>query len=172
MDFLKIFSFGDTEKNTTRYGSLFNALEEILHDLSESEIQYLVGVAGLMGKVAFSDLEFDENEEQHAAKVLTEHLKRPEADCKLISSILRRCTNDLSGIEDYRYTRMINSSVKDKTDKFNVVRVLFDIAISDGVIDSEEEYAIGMIAEELLIERGEYIDIRSEFKQYLSFLQN
>jgi hypothetical protein len=55
--------------------------------------------------------------------------------------------------------------------RLDVLRCLFSVSAADESISGDEEHVTRQIARELLIEHEDYIKVRTDFRQYLSFLR-
>ena len=169
---MKLFDFFAT-KNTTgsEQGSLFLRLKELLGSLNDAEQLYITGVAGLLGGVAFSDLEISQDELDKMEQVLQEQLNLEENLLQKIVAVIKSVTTDLLGIEDYKYARMINESCN-LEEKKDVIRCLLRVAAANDSISAEEDNKLGLIAQGLLLNRQDYISLRSEFREHLDILKD
>ena len=86
-------------------------------------------------------------------------------------TVLKALTEELAGIEDYHYTRMINA-VSSKQEKLEILSCLFGVAVADHSVNAEEDQRIGIIAENLQLYRKDFIEVRSQFREFLDVLKN
>ncbi|MCB0358326.1 MAG: TerB family tellurite resistance protein [Bdellovibrionales bacterium] len=166
MDFFKLF--GIVPSKTTRpLGDLFNDLERMLVDRSENEVKFLAGVGGLLGKVALSDDEISSDELQVIRDVLLKatDLSRERYDSILM--LLERHTNELRGIQDHRYTQLVND-VASVDEKRQILHWLFAVAAANGVIEFAEDSAISFIAKALRLSHEDFIAARIAARELLS----
>lgn len=155
------------EKNN---GTLLNSLEKHLAKLSEEKIHFLTGLSGLMGRVAYSDFDLSVDELNRAGGILTEFGGIDAAEARIVVELIKECVVELGGIEDHRYSRLIND-FSDRETKVKIIDCLFRIAAADNIVSSEEDHVIGLVARELLIDREEFIRIRTKFSELRSVLK-
>ena len=173
MNLWKIFGIADKqqhgEKNSD-LGKLFDGMQEIAKGNSEEDIKLITGFAGLLGKVAYADMEISDVEINRIRSVLsnTLHLSHKQVDS--IIELLAKNRVQLFSVEDYLYTRLINA-VCDKEQKMDLLKALFTVAAADESVSAEEEAAIRIVSKGLFLSHGDFISIRVQFKEHLDVLK-
>jgi uncharacterized tellurite resistance protein B-like protein len=164
MNFLKILGLEESAKKN--YGTLFSRLEEILSAYEDDEKQFFTGFAGLLGSIAYSDREFSDQECAEIEEILKNQTSLPNHKVAVTVDIVRSLTEDLVGIEDYRYTRMINAAA-DKQKKLEIIACLYKVASADNSISNEEDHRIKIIAQDLMLPPSDFTQVRDKFLGYL-----
>ncbi|MCB0325768.1 MAG: TerB family tellurite resistance protein [Bdellovibrionales bacterium] len=165
MNLWKLFGI-EPQARKDDFGSLFAALETLLAGLSEQEVIRITGFAGLLGKVAYSDRDISEPELGAIREILTNETPVSPDLFDRILEVVRHHTVELAGLEDHRYTRMLNE-VLSRDERRSVVKSLLAVAAVSGSISFEEDQTISLIAKGLRLEHSEYIELRRTFADLL-----
>ncbi|RMG41268.1 MAG: TerB family tellurite resistance protein [Candidatus Dadabacteria bacterium] len=172
LDLLKLFGLKNgSSSESLEHGSLFTRLSELLSGLSEREVAVITGISGLLGQVAYADLEISDKEICKIKSVLQSNLGLDEQHAELVVTVTKELTRELAGIEDFRYTRLINEHCT-KDEKMQLLKALFEIASADDSISSDEDLAIGNIARDLLLTREDFISARADYTRFLDVIKN
>jgi uncharacterized tellurite resistance protein B-like protein len=172
MDLKKLFGISKDRKGGEEdLGELFAGVQAILKDCSEGDIQLITGFAGLLGKVAYADMEISKVEIDRIRAVLSglEHVNRNQAD--LIIELLGRHSARLFSIEDFIYIRLLNG-ILDKPGKMDLLKALFKVAAADQSVSAEEDASIWTAAKGLKLSHRDFISVRSEFAKHLDVLKS
>jgi uncharacterized tellurite resistance protein B-like protein len=159
------------EKHEQDIGMLFDAVRERLPKLDEAEIKKITGFAGLLGKVAYADMEISSEELDRIRRVLTNVLK---LETRHVASLIVLITDhrvQLFSVEDHFYGRMINE-VCSREQKRLLLEALFSLAAADESISNQEDAAIWTIAKSLRLSHGDFIAVRKRFRDHLDVLKN
>jgi uncharacterized tellurite resistance protein B-like protein len=171
MNLWKIFGIDKKERSEDpELGKLFGGMEAILQGFAESDIKYVTGFAGLLGKVAYADMEISEDEVAKMQSVLSNTLRLRDAQVGLIIEMLQKHSVQLCSIEDYRYVRMINEEC-DKEQKMELIEAMFAVASADESVSSEEDSAIYVVSKGIGLSHKEFVSVRAQFKKYLEVLK-
>lgn len=169
MNFWKLFQLEPTSAKP-ELGTLFTALDDQLSGFSEAEIKHLTGLAGLLGKVAYSDKDISKVELEEIKNILGRETKLSTTHCDILLEVLKTHTTALSGLEDYQYTRILDETLS-REEKCAVLALLFSVAGADDSISSEEDRSINLIAKGLHLPHSDYIDARRPFLDKLDALK-
>jgi uncharacterized tellurite resistance protein B-like protein len=164
MDFKKLFGV-DSRSEAESLGRLFDQMQEILSSHSQEEIRRISGVAGLLGYVAYADMEISEIEISHIKSALRDFLHLSDEQCDPILDLLQNHRVDLFSLEDHTYYRLINGE-SSESDKRDILRVLFSVVAADHTITAEENTTMRLVANGLLLSHHDFVSIRKEFKQF------
>jgi uncharacterized tellurite resistance protein B-like protein len=151
-------------------GLLFEHIERILADGSAAEIKLVTGFAGLLGKVAYADIEVTAEESDRIRDVLGAELGLGPGPVARIAELLEQERARLFTIEDYIYTRLVNE-VADREQKLALLRAMFAIAAADGSVRDREEQVIRIATKGLLLSHRDFIDARQQFRDHLAVLR-
>jgi len=172
MDLRKLFGIS-TAKATdiSELGKLFSGIESIVSSSDEGEIKRITSVAGLLGKVAYADMNISEVEQQHIRQVLETHLHLSSQAAHKILKLLGEHRAQLYSIEDFIYLRMVNT-LFDKEEKLRLLSTLFTIAAADNSVSAAEDAVLWSIAKGLKLSHREFVSVRAEFKDQLDVLKS
>ena len=101
-------------------------------------------VAGLMARVAFSDMVIEKQEVEQMKKSLGQFAILDEEQTSATVQIALEDVKSLCGIENYMYTDPL-STMLTSSQRFNLLKALFKIAASDGVAEDVESEEIRLI---------------------------
>jgi uncharacterized tellurite resistance protein B-like protein len=171
MNLWKIFGIDKkTRSEDPELGELFDGMEAILQDVAENDIKYVTGFSGLLGKVAYADMEISEDEVAKMQSVLSSTLLLKDAQVGSIIEMLQKHSVQLCSIEDYRYVRMINE-VCDNEQKMELIEAMFAVAAADETVSSEEDSAIYVVSKGIGLSHKDFVTVRARFKNYLEVLK-
>jgi uncharacterized tellurite resistance protein B-like protein len=170
IDFGKLFGFAGTTKPDPDLGELFAGMSRILEGRAEQEIRLITGYAGLLGKVAYADMEITEVEMGKVRDVLAGRLSLSAEVVELIVELLGQLRARLYNLEDYVYLRMVNDAT-DKHGRMELLGALFEVAAADESICAEEDATLWTIAKGLRLSHREFISVRAGFQEYLDVLK-
>lgn len=158
------------ERPAEDYGELYQKIQSLLKDRSENQIKWITGVAGLLGKVAYADMEISTDEVEKISQLLLREDGLEADDAGMIVGMLRENRVQLLTLEDHIYIRLINA-VASKDQKKTLLKALFAVAAADEHIAPEEDGVIRNVAKGLFLSHAEFIEARSAYREYLSFLK-
>ena len=170
MGLFDIFRRGSEDAGGGERGGLYAAVEALGRERPESDVARIAGWAGLLGRVAYADMDLGDDELARVREILVETAGLDARDARAITELLARERVELLSLEDHLYARLIND-VADREQKLDLIRALFRVAAADGTVRSDEDGAIRGIARALLLEHREFIAIRREFKGQLAVFQ-
>ncbi|MCP4200112.1 MAG: TerB family tellurite resistance protein [Proteobacteria bacterium] len=171
MNLWKIFGIEKKERSEDpELGELFGGMEAILQDFAENDIKYVTGFAGLLGKVAYADMEMSDDEVAKMQSILSSTLRLRDSQVGLIVKMLQNHSVQLCSLEDYRYVRMINK-VCDKEQKMELIEAMFAVASADESVSSEEDSAIYVVSKGIGLSHKDFVTVRAQFKNYLEVLK-
>jgi uncharacterized tellurite resistance protein B-like protein len=141
-----------------------------LDSLPVERARYVAALAAMLSRVARADFVISEEETREMERIVTEigHLTPEQA---ILVVQMAKTQNLLFGAtENFLVTREFGKMATPEQ-KIDVLRCLFAVSAADQSISGDEEHVTRQIARELLIEHEDYIKVRTDFRQYLSFLQ-
>jgi uncharacterized tellurite resistance protein B-like protein len=171
MDFRKLLGLGGKERGRSpELGDLFTGISEIAADRPPEEIKRATGLAGLLGKVAYADMEIDADEVSRVREILERETGLPRSSVEAITALLEGHRVELLSVQDHHYARMI-AEVADHGEKLEVLRAMFAVAAADGSVRQREDAEIRAVSRGLKLSHRDYISVRSEFRDRLAVLR-
>ncbi len=171
MDLKKLFGINRVKNTDTHdLGELFVGIQKILTEHSDDDVRLIAGFAGLLGKVAYADMEISSVELDRVRDVLDKRLKLSSRQIDPIVELLGKHQARLFSIEDYIYIRLLNE-VLDHTQKKDALHALFTVAAADESVSAEEDAVLWTVAKGLRLSHRDFILIRAEFKEHLDVLK-
>lgn len=152
-------------------GTLFDGIEGIVGDRPLDEIKLVTGYAGLLGRVAYADLEITDDEVARMRRVLAGVLGLADGEVEAIVEILLRHRVQLLSLEDHVYARLIND-VADRPVKLKLLRALYEVGAADGSVREREDQEIRVISRALMLSHSDFIEARREFRDHLAVLKS
>ncbi len=117
-----------------------------------------VATAALLLEMARADRDESDAERRAAGEVLRRHFALEQAAAE---SLLQRAGNLLEHtVSLYEYTRVLNDTLSPE-ERREVVRLVAEVAASDGVFDKHEQHLLSKLADLLHLRRAEYATIRA-----------
>jgi uncharacterized tellurite resistance protein B-like protein len=159
MDWTAIFGKLKTSPDNSEMGALFSTIEKLAGGRSVAEIKRITGWAGLLGRVAYADLELAPEEISGIRKVLEQVHDLDEESARQVVELLEKERAQLLSIEDYIYSRLLNE-VASRQEKVELLGALFRVAAADGTVAEREEAAIRLVAHSLLLDHADFIAAR------------
>jgi len=170
-------SFWDIFKNESSSHSdanspsgLYQKIKLQLPENSEKELIIVSCLAGLLSRVAYSDLEISEQEKNKIIQILEEKTHLDLETSKTIGELAFDEIKQLSGTENHKYCYPLNEYLTNDQ-KYSILLALFSIAASDGITEEDESEEIRLICKGLLLEHKHYISARASVVKSLSVLK-
>lgn len=170
MNFLDFFksSDQDTKKNLSR---LHDKLEALFPEDNEEDIVKMACMAGLLARVAYCDLELDENEVKRMKQLLKQFTFLDADHTEKVVQTAVDDIKDLSGLENHKYCPPLNDLL-DTHQRYQLLESLFAVAASDGEVSGEESQEIRNISKGLLLEHKHFISAQATVAEKLGVLKN
>ena len=162
--------FKDDVETTKSESHLQSKIRELLPFAEEEKLITVACVAGLMARVAFSDLIIDPKEIEQMNQSLGDFAILDEDQTKATIQIALEDVKALCGIENHMYTEPL-STMLSKDQRYSLLKALFQIAASDGKAEDIESEEIRLICKGLLLEQKHFIAARATVAERLSALQ-
>ena len=169
MNLLKLFKVKPNVQNDC--GRLFEKISELGAQLEEAELKQLTAIAGLCGRIAYADTEITPDEMEKTTAILQAESKLSSNAIRIITTLIVEQRVELLTLEEHFYTRLANESMT-TDEKRLLLKNMFLIAAADGTICLEEENLLFNVAGQLKLSRQDVVDLKREFKDYLSVFQS
>ena len=164
-----LFSFFKGEKKE-QISQLQSKLQEQFHAIDEEVLSTCACYAGLLAKVAYSDLDISQDEIIKMKKILSNLTHLNEDTIQVITDIAVTDMKSLSGIEDHFYTQGLIEVLSEK-EKFDLLTALFALAATDEHVEEAEVESIRNIATGLNLGRQHFVAAKAQFKDFLASLK-
>ena len=169
MNLFKLFKIAEDKHDDC--GQLFEKIYELGADMAETELKKITATAGLCGRVAYADTEITDDEISKIKAMLRNDSKLSANAADIVVTLILEKKVELLTLEEHFYTRLANESMDDN-EKRSLLKNMFLIAAADGTICLEEENMLFNVASQLKLPRQAVVDLKREFKDYLSVFQS
>lgn len=143
---------------------------EQLDHLPPDRARFVAAFAYILGRVAHADLEISEEETRTMESVVMEHGRLPEEQALIVVQMAKTQALLFGGTENYLVTREFNR-LAGREEKLALLRCLFAVSASDDTVSTVEDNVIRQVADELKLDHADFINARSEFRDYLGVLR-
>jgi uncharacterized tellurite resistance protein B-like protein len=159
MDWTRIFGRRNPSRGKDELGSLFAAIEGMAAGLSVEDIKRITGWAGLLGRVAYADLDLAPEELTGIGEVLVRAHGLGADTARLVVELIEKNRVQLLSVENHFYARLVNE-VASREEKRDLLGVLFRVAAADGTVAEREEATIRLVSRALLLDHADFIAAR------------
>ena len=157
--------------STSQSGSLERKLKAKFPSIGENMLAEIACMAGLLGRVAFVDLNIDDSEKkEYFTKPSEKWLEIDESLSQKITKVTCDEIELLAGTENHQYTQYLKDNL-DTTKRYKILEMLFSVAASDGNADNLESEEIRVISKGLGLEHKHFVAARIGVKEYLGSLK-
>ena len=175
MSLLKLFGWGaDGAESAPRGGAAETAtVREIIEQLDHLEperARYIAAFAYILSRVAHADMEISDEETRTMERIVIEQGGLPEEQALIVVQMAKTQNLLFGGTENYLVTREFNR-LADREQKTALLRCLFAVSAADETVSTVEDNVIRQITTELRLEHADFIELRSEFRDYLGVLR-
>ena len=169
---MALFNWPDLKKSkeNEEVGVLFSAVRESSSRIGDDEVKKITGFAGLLGKVAYADMDISSPELEKIRRVMVHVLKLDTPTVETLIDLMTEHRVQLFSIEDHLYARMINE-VCTMDQKRLLLEALFSLAAADESISNAEDAAIWTVAKSLRFSHGDFIAARKRYRAHLDILK-
>lgn len=169
MSFWDIFK-NDTTADASSQSGLYQKIKSLLPESSEKDLVIISCLAGLLSRVAYSDLEISSIEKNKIIQVLEKKTHLNPETSKIVGELAFNEIKQLSGTENHKYCYPLNEYLS-QDQKYSILLALFSIAASDGITEEDESEEIRLICKGLLLEHKHYISARASVVESLKVLK-
>ena len=169
MRFRDIFKANE-DKSSDEHSRLYQKVHKLLPEASENQLIETACIAGLLARVAYTDMSIDKAERDSIKEALISWTNLPEKIVEAIIALSVEEIKDLAGMENHKYCQGLNQ-VMDSDQKYHLLESLFAIAASDGSADGKEVEEIRVITSGLLLEHKHFLSARTTVLAQLQALK-
>ena len=162
-----------TDKNSKseeQQASLLNELKKYLPDSPEEQLIKVACVAGLLARVAYVDFNITEDESKHIHDVLSDWTDFPENQIEVITRVAIDHIKELAGLENHLYVRHLKP-ILDQSTRFKLIKALFALAASDGIVENIESEEIRIIVKGFDLSDQHFLAARATVADKLAALK-
>lgn len=169
MAFWDLFN-SDNKKDENYKHGLYQKAKDLFPEENEGDLIKWTCIAGLLARVAYSDLNVDESETTYIKTALNEFSHFDQKQSNKLTDLAIEEIKTLAGQENHRYCYELNELI-DADQKFSLLKILFAVAASDGEVESVESEEIRHITKALLLEHKHYVAARATVLDSLKTLK-
>ena len=163
--------FGKKRGNKGDFSNELNAkLRKLFPTKDEKKLQTMACISGLMARVAWCDLDIHGQEVEHMKKSLGHWMELPQEDIDAIVTVSLEHTQDLAGVESYKYTEFLAERF-DQGERFGLLKALFALTAADGTVAEREAEEIRIVCKGLLLESKHFLAARATVLDFLGSLR-
>jgi uncharacterized tellurite resistance protein B-like protein len=141
-----------------------------LDHLPPDQATFVAVFAALLSRVARADLSISEAETRAMERIVVEHGALPEEQAIIVVQMAKTQNLLFGGTDNFSITQEWNR-IADRERKLALLDCLFAVSAADRTISNMEDKVIRQIADEMLLEHGDYIDVRTRYRDQLSVLR-
>jgi uncharacterized tellurite resistance protein B-like protein len=167
--FDSLFNAPNAQNNDPNFSEDLNHITKELQDLPEGQARYYAALSMLLGRVAYADHDFSEDEVQEISDLLIEKLSFSREDASTVSSLSKERTL-VPNVENHIFVKVVKENTTPEQ-RIDILSMLFKVAASEDGISSAENEEIRLISQGLAISHELYIHTRSHFREHLNVLK-
>ena len=145
-------------------------VERALEGMDPAHARYIACFAYILTRAARADHVVTEAEMAEMQRLVAERGGISPDEAHVVVGIARAHAHRVGGTEDFLVTREFNL-LADRDQKLALLDCLFAVSSSDQTIVTAEDNEIRRIANELKLEHGDYISVRSKHLHHLKVLR-
>ncbi len=146
-------------------------ITEALDKLDPDRARYIAAFAYILSRVARADLRISPEETGAMERIVMDRGKLPEEQAIIVVQMAKSQSTLFGSTENFLVTREFNKMAT-REQKLALLECLFAVSAADRSISTVEDNEISQIADELRIERPDFIATRSSFRSHLAVLKN
>jgi uncharacterized tellurite resistance protein B-like protein len=143
---------------------------EQLDHLDPERARFVAAFAYILSRVARADMKISEEETAAMERIVSEHGALPAAQAVIVVQMAKTQNLLFGGTENFQVTKEFNR-IASREEKMALLDCLFAVSAADRSITTTESNVIRQIADELRLEHGDYIEVRSRFRDDLAVLK-
>ncbi len=168
---MKLWSvFFPPEDSDKSINSIHTKLNEELPQKEEKGLVTIACIAGLLARVAYSDLQIHDTEAEAIKRGLKEFTDLSNEEISVLSKIAQQEIKELVDHEHHLYVRPLNDLLS-KEEKLKILRALFAVAAADGKVENLESEEIRRITKALLLSHDDFIQAKLTVKDKIGALK-
>jgi uncharacterized tellurite resistance protein B-like protein len=170
LEFLGLAGSPDKQAGAAGQTETVRKIVEELDHLEADRATFVAAFAYILSRVAHADMNISNDETRAMERIVVEHGHLPEEQAMIVVQMAKTQNLLFGGTENYLVTREFNR-LSDREQKMSMIDCLFAVSAADGSISSAEDKVTRQIADELLLDHADYIEVRSRFRDQLAVFQ-
>jgi uncharacterized tellurite resistance protein B-like protein len=170
MSFLRFLGLSSIPSPSGADTDAVRKITEALDKMEPERAKFIAAFAYLLGRVARADLNISSDEVRSMERIVMERAGLSEEQAIIVIQIAKTQNILFGATENFLVAREFNN-IAQMEDKLSLLRCLFAVAAADGSISAIEDNEIRQIADELRIEHRDFIEARSQFRNFLAVLK-
>jgi len=173
MSILKMLGFGSSTTDRTATAAERDTVRKIVDELDHLEpehARFVATFAFILSRVAHADLKITEDETRSMERLVIEKGGLPEEQAMIVVQMAKTQNLLFGGTDNYSVTKEFKK-LASREKKLALLRCLFAVSAADESISTVESSEIRQITEELGLDRSDFADLRSEFRDHLAVLK-
>jgi uncharacterized tellurite resistance protein B-like protein len=170
MPLLKLLGIGSGLDEQRAKTSLAEDVRRQFESLSAERAEFVAAFAGLLVRIAHTDVEICADEQEKMRHLLAEHAELSAAEAAIVAELVTARVTGMEGLEYAELTRSFNE-VASVHDKELLIDCLFAIAAAGTHVSVAEDEEIRAVARALLLTHGQFVGIRSRYKEQREVMQ-
>jgi uncharacterized tellurite resistance protein B-like protein len=144
---------------------------DALEGMEPAQARYIAAFAYLLSRVAQADEGISPEETRVMERIVMERGGMPEAQAILVVQMAKTQNRLFGGTENFLVTQEFNE-IATREQKLALLHCLYAVSAADQSISTREDNEIRIISQELFLSHEDFIDVRLEYRDYLSVLKN
>lgn len=147
------------------------AVVERLERLDPDHARQIASFAYILGRVAHVDLEISHEETAAMERAVRTLGGLTEAEAVVVVEIAKSHNRLFGSTDNYVVTRDFAASAT-REERMALLECMFAVSASDADVTGDEEGEIRRIATELGLERGDFLEARLRYREYIGVLKS
>jgi len=160
----------EENRNTSHETETVRKIVQALDQLQPERAKFLAGFAYLLARVARADLQISPEETRTMERIIMDKGGLPEEQAILVVQ-MAKAQNILFGSTENFLVSQEFRAASSHEERMALLACLYAVAAAEDFISTVEDNEISQIADELRIEHGDLISIRTKFRDSLAVLQ-
>ena len=144
---------------------------DALEGMDPVQARYVAAFAYLLSRVAQADQNISPEETRAMERIVMERGGLPEAQAILVVQMAKTQARMFGGTENFLVTQEFNE-IATREQKMALLHCLYAVSAADNSVSTREDNEIRNISRELLLSHEDFINVRLQYRDYLSVLKD
>ena len=144
---------------------------DALEGMDPVQARYVAAFAYLLSRVAQADQNISPEETRAMERIVMERGGLPEAQAILVVQMAKTQARMFGGTENFLVTQEFNE-IATREQKMALLHCLYAVSAADNSVSTREDNEIRNISRQLLLSHEDFINVRLEYRDYLSVLKD
>jgi uncharacterized tellurite resistance protein B-like protein len=170
VSFRRWLGLGDTEPDPVGDTETVRKITAQLDRMEPERARFLAAYAFVLSRVANADMGISDDETRVMERLVAERGSLPEEQAILVVQIAKTQSRMFGGAENFLVTREL-AAIATEEQKRALLDCLFAVSSVDGAILTAEDAEISRIASELGLSHGDFVAVKSRYREHLAVLK-